>query len=87
MKKSVITRLHAQFKDIVHREDEAEYWFARELQPLLGYAKWSSFERVIEKAKVACATTGQSVTDHFADVGRMVDVGSTRHPRSRAVTR
>lgn len=76
MKKDVITRLHAQFEDIVHREDETEYWLARELQPLLGYAKWSNFEQVIEKARVACATAGQPVGDHFADVGKMVGVGS-----------
>ncbi len=76
MKRDVITRLHAQFEDIVHREDETEYWLARELQPLLGYAKWSNFEQVIEKARVACATAGQPVGDHFADVGKMVDVGS-----------
>lgn len=76
MKKDVITRLHAQFEDIVHREDDTEYWLARELQPLLDYAKWSNFEQVIEKARVACATAGQPVGDHFADVGKMVDVGS-----------
>lgn len=73
MKKSVITRLHAQCEDIVHHEDETEYRFARELQPLLGYATWSNVEQVIEMAKMACATAGQSVADHFADVGKMVE--------------
>ncbi len=76
MKQSVITRLHTRFEDIVHQEDDTEYWLARELQPLLGYAKWSNFEQVVEKARVACATAGQPVADHFADVGKMVDVGS-----------
>lgn len=76
MKQSVITRLHTRFEDIVHQEDDTEYWLARELQPLLGYAKWSNFEQVVEKARVACATAGQPVDDHFANVGKMVDVGS-----------
>ncbi len=76
MKQSVITRLHTQFEEIVHQEDDTEYWLARKLQPLLGYAKWSNFEQVVEKAKVACATAGQPVADHFADVEKMLDMGS-----------
>lgn len=89
MKKDVITRLHAQFEDIVHREDETEYWLARELQPLLGYAKWSNFEQVIEKARVACATAGQPVADHFADVGKMIGLakGAEREVRDIALSR
>lgn len=46
------------------------------MQELLGYSKWDSFLDVIEKAKAACRGTGQPVEDHFADVRKMVPIGS-----------
>ncbi|MDP2110010.1 MAG: hypothetical protein Q8N48_15315 [Thiobacillus sp.] len=51
-------------------------WFARDLQPNLGYAKWENFAKVIEKAKTACMTSGHAVEDHFLDVRKMVLLGS-----------
>lgn len=77
MKKEIITRLHKQFEDYVHAENGVEYWLARELQGLLGYAKWANFLEVIGKAKLACETSKHAVSDHFADVGKMVDLGSS----------
>lgn len=76
MKKELITRLHRSFEEAAHEEDGVEFWLARELQKLLGYTTWRRFEEVIERAKVACANAGQPVADHFADVGKMVGVGS-----------
>lgn len=57
-------------------ESGVEYWLARDLQHLLGYSKWDNFNLVISKAKTACEVSGQPVFDHFADVGKMVDLGS-----------
>jgi DNA-damage-inducible protein D len=57
-------------------ESGVEYWLARDLQHLLGYSKWDNFNLVITKAKTACEVSGQPVADHFADVGKMVDLGS-----------
>jgi DNA-damage-inducible protein D len=57
-------------------ENEVEYWLARDLQFLLGYTKWDNFLNVIAKAKTACEVSGHAVEDHFADVGKMVDLGS-----------
>lgn len=57
-------------------EDGVEYWLARDLQHLLGYSKWDNFLNVVAKAKTACEVSGHAVTDHFADVGKMVDLGS-----------
>ncbi len=65
------------FEDIRHTdEDGNEYWLARELQPLLDYARWENFETAIDKAKIACETAGYEITDHFRDVTKMVDIGS-----------
>lgn len=57
-------------------EDGVEYWLARDLQHLLGYSKWDNFLNAISKAKTACEVSGHQVSDHFADVGKMVDLGS-----------
>src|SRR4030095_8010991 len=53
-----------------------EFWCARDLQMLLGYAKWENFVKVIDKAKTACRTTGHDPDDHFLDVRKMVPLGS-----------
>jgi DNA-damage-inducible protein D len=76
VRKTVIVRLHQRFEDCAHEQDGIEYWLARELQALLGYAEWRNFELVIDKATTACANAGQNVADHFVDVNKMVDLGS-----------
>lgn len=78
MKQDVIAKLHTAFEEIVniHPETGGEFWFARDLQPNLGYAKWENFAKVIEKAKIACITSGHAVEDHFLDVRKMVPLGS-----------
>ncbi len=57
-------------------ENGVEFWLARDLQHLLGYTKWDNFLNVISKAKTACEVSGHEIPDHFADVGKMVDLGS-----------
>ncbi|MGD9721811.1 MAG: DNA damage-inducible protein D [Pirellulales bacterium] len=57
-------------------ETGIEFWLARDLQHLLGYSKWDNFLNVVSKAKTACEVSGHEVLDHFADVGKMVDIGS-----------
>ena len=53
-----------------------EYWSARELFKVLEYIRWDKFLNVIEKAKEACANSGQDPENHFPRVGKMVDIGS-----------
>ena len=57
-------------------ENGVEYWLARDLQHLLGYTKWDNFLNVVSKAKTACEISGHEAQDHFADVGKMVSIGS-----------
>jgi DNA-damage-inducible protein D len=71
-----IDRLIGRFEGAAQVEDGVEFWCARDLQNLLEYAKWDNFLEVVQKAKVACAGSGQRVENHFADVGRMVPIGS-----------
>ena len=76
MKKEIIKQLHHSFEEAAIEVDGVECWSARELQVLLGYAQWRNFLLVIDKAKTACETATESVADHFADVSKMVSIGS-----------
>lgn len=76
MKTELIKSLTGRFEAVAHKAEEVEYWFARELQELLGYTEWRNFLQVIDKAKTACINAAQESTDHFVDVNKMVDIGS-----------
>ncbi len=63
------------FENINHiDENGAEFWYARELQTALEYAQWRRFQESIERAKTACEASGLIVGDHFADVGKMINL-------------
>ena len=57
-------------------EHGAEYWSAREIQPLLGYTQWRRFEDAINRALTSCKQSGNEPENHFADAGKMVELGS-----------
>ena len=76
MEKDTIIRLNKLFEECAYEQDGVEYWQARELQELLEYTQWRNFLNVIEKAKIACENSGNAVSDHFADVSKMVKIGS-----------
>ena len=76
-KKEVTTYSQKTFESIKHiDENGTEFWYARELQVALEYAQWRRFQESIERAKSACEASGLDMADHFADVGKMVDLGS-----------
>ena len=77
MKTELVQTLTSTFEAHAQQtETGVEYWLARDLQFLLGYTKWDNFLNVISKARTASEVSGHRVADHFADVGKMVDLGS-----------
>lgn len=57
------------FEDIKRiRPDGSEYWAARELAPVLDYAKWENFYKVIKRAMIACENSGRSTLECFPEV-------------------
>ncbi|MDY0180999.1 DNA damage-inducible protein D [Aliarcobacter skirrowii] len=83
MKKELITTLQTEFNKLSNTLENSniEYWFARDLQKILGYNSWDKFQNVITKAKIACENFGADTIDHFRQVGKMVEIGSnTQRP-------
>jgi len=89
MKKELITSLNKSFEDYAHQEQGVEFWFARDLQLLLGYTKWENFHLVIEKAKEACQNSQQIISDHFPEVRKTIAMpkGATKEIDDYKLTR
>jgi DNA-damage-inducible protein D len=76
IKDDLFSRSILELDEKSHKEDGVEFWYARDLQKILGYERWDKFLNIIEKAKMACSTSGFEVLDHFSQVGKMVELGS-----------
>jgi DNA-damage-inducible protein D len=77
-KNEIINQHHQTFESIRQLDQNGnEFWLARELAPLLDYQEWRNFQRVLEKAKIACSQSGYAADDHFGDINKMVDIGSS----------
>ena len=75
--KRITDQHHATFESIRQIDQQGnEYWYARELGPLLDYQEWRNFSQVVEKAIQACRMSANAVADHFVDVNKMVWIGS-----------
>jgi len=81
MDKSKLYDLKSQFDAIVRQSDEGnvEYWTARDLYTLLGYARWESFPDAIGRAILSCEAAGFNVDDHFREVPKMIELGKGAH--------
>ncbi len=75
MKKEQIQELFEKFENACYIYEGIECWSARELQTIFNYVQWKNFFKVIDKAKTSCESSGVAVSDHFADVGKMIDLG------------
>ena len=86
MDKKQISRLTSTFDEISHSTDDGvEFWFARELQKSLGYARWENFEVAIKRAMEACANSGFPPEDQFRDVTKLIEHGKTGKERSQTL--
>jgi DNA-damage-inducible protein D len=75
MKKEIIEQLFVDFEDIKQEQGGVEYWSARALQGLLGYAKWENFEKIILRSSIAAENSGYAINDHFLEVRNMIKTG------------
>lgn len=62
MEKEIITRLSKTFEDYAQNANGMEFWFARDLQVLLGYDRWENFANAIEKARIA-GSSGKAIKE------------------------
>lgn len=89
MKKTQSNQLFEKLESIRNEIEGVEYWSARELQELFDYTQWRNFEKVVQKAIISCENGSQNVSAHFAEVSKMVDLGSktSRVLKDYALTR
>lgn len=78
MSNQEINQQHQATFESIKQIDEYgnEYWYARELAPVLDYQQWRNFLPVLTKAEAACNNSQQLVSDHFAHIRKMVKIGS-----------
>ncbi len=74
---STLIKTNSIFESIKHIDEEGnEYWFARELMPILEYTLWQRFSNVIKKAIENCKNSNYNISDHFISVDKLVSIGS-----------
>jgi DNA-damage-inducible protein D len=89
MKKELIAELFEKFEQAAYEYKDVECWSARELQVIFEYTDWKNFVKVVAKAKKACENAGELISDHFADIGKMILLakGAQREIEDIALTR
>ena len=90
MNKELIHSLTSDFESSAQQTDGGiEFWLARDLQHLLGYAEWRNFTAVLNKAKTACEVSGHCIPDHFVDVNKTIQMpkGATKEVPDIMLTR
>jgi len=78
MDKNAIIKLTSSFDAIMQQvqDENTEFWYARDLQAILGYTDWRNFLKVVDKAKESAQNAGAAVQNHFVGVNKMVQIGS-----------
>ncbi len=89
MKRELIVELFQKFEQASYTYQNVECWSARELQIIFNYGEWRNFLKVIEKAKVACGSSGAKVSYHFVDINKMIELakGAQREIEDVVLTR
>ena len=77
MDKRRVTQIKKQFDLVIHNDKNAniEFWYARELMPLLGYERWENFDKTVIRAMESCKASGIIVPNHFREVTKMIKTG------------
>ena len=77
MDKMQIVKIKENFDGTIHNvpNSDVEFWYARELMPLLGYERWENFEKAVKRSMDSCETAGITVSDHFREVTKMIMAG------------
>ncbi|PIY10310.1 MAG: DNA damage-inducible protein D [Flexibacter sp. CG_4_10_14_3_um_filter_32_15] len=89
MNKKQSELLFTRFEQIRNEIEGVEFWSARDLQDILGYARWENFHKSVKKALDSCKNTSKDTENHFREVTKMVDIGSNtkRELKDYALTR
>jgi len=91
MKKYNIETLQSNFNNISHllEDTNIEYWYARDLQKVLGYSEWRNFNKVIDKAKISCQTLKVDISYHFVETNKTINMpkGATKSINDIMLTR
>ena len=79
-----VNQYKSVFDSIVHeiKDDEGnamEVWYARELQSVLGYARWENFVVAIGRAMESCKSLNVSIDDHFRELTKMISTAKSAH--------
>ena len=73
---NLVVKEYQGFEKIKRTDDVGnEYWFARELSPVLEYAEWRNFSKAIDRAMLACKNSGFIVSDQFVEVSKLIEHG------------
>ena len=75
MKKELISELFKKFEDACYNFEGLECWSARDMQEILGYTDWRNFTNTVQKATKACESSGETISDHFVEVNKMIEIG------------
>ena len=77
MDKMQIIKIKENFDRTINNipNSDVEFWYARELMPLLGYERWENFEKAIKRSMDSCETAGITVSDHFREVTKLIMAG------------
>lgn len=93
MNKKKLNQYRDRLTELAHTlENEAgtiDVWYARDIQKALDYTKWQNFQKVVAKAAEACENASQSVSDHFTEVSKTIQMpkGATREIQDILLTR
>ena len=89
MNKKQSELLFTRFEEIRNEIEGVEFWSARDLQDILGYARWENFYKSIQKALDSCKNTSEDAYNHFREVTKTINMpkGATKNIKDYALTR